>query len=274
MAVTLVIASGCSSPTDGVVVSTPRAETVPRGPLESLGLGSVSDRDRFDAEQRELQRCMAESGFVYEPLPYVEQVPARSPDPDYGFGYSIQLPMDPVTVEAPDPNAERLERLDPNARSAYLLALQGDQTVVAEMADDQGCYGRAFASTRPPRAARVLIGELQDEAQRRFFASPEWLEFEREQSGCWRAAGFEGDPATLAFQRYNALIGQYGDDVPPGELTEMQDYERDAAAASVSCDSKAQPGLIDAQFAIEQAIIDEHPELFELLDQTPGTAKP
>jgi hypothetical protein len=216
---------------------------------------------------------MADAGFVYEPMAYFEEQNLLPPGPEYGFGYSIPLPTQPTVPDPVDPNAEHVQALPPQARTAYLLALQGDPNL-ATMSDDEGCQGIAFASTRPPRAARELIGQLQDEVQKRFFASAEWLAVQRDQSACWKAAGFAGDPGTLAFERFNALIGEHGDDIPAIVLGEMQDYERDAATAASNCDSKAGPRLAEVQFAIEQELIDEHPELFNLLGEDRGTELP
>ncbi len=237
-----------------------------------LGAGPADDlarQRRHDEVERNVERCMDESGFAYGPAAYRPprsagevEVPADvATARDRGYGISTALSPTESEPSRPDePAATAPPSVGEGERSAWEARLgdplqPGTCRALAEEAADQ-------------RMARVSddLATLASSFERAVEASPVLSRLDRRWQRCMQAAGHEVErPAKVTEIVDTALteaLAATGDDgartFDPARLASVQELERSLAQADVRCREPLADDYDDALAAIGADLRAQH----------------
>ena len=265
VAVFIGLGGGCGS-------AAPTTQPVKQGSLlDALVFPKgTNPKTAHNIEQQTIRDCMAKAGFEYIPAPYVDPAIASGPAPsqvaEWGFGFSTTVGRTPPWAKNYDNSvgiepANPLERLTPDERRRYGAAM-GGANPGAELIDDQGgCAAKGFASSRRSRSLRTSLTALYDERNLRVSSDPQLLAARTKQTKCWNSKGYDKDPGSIAFDKFNALTAAGKATLGAPELKELQRWEITAALNAQAC-AKGVDGLeLAITHKVESQLIAQHPEL-------------
>jgi hypothetical protein len=208
------------------------------------------DQDQANAQQIEAEEitaaCMQEQGFTYTPVDYSSMnggaiaVEPTEPDIEWGtvefaekYGYGATTnpwgdeaePMPEETGEEwVDPNQEYVESMSETERTAYYLALYGDQSAMEEPAPDEeyvydwttaGCSGKAQHEVYEEGNGQdtdefKALQEDMDAMWEASAADPRLADLNSTWASCMADAGYPGlaaigDAENAIYEEVNAL---------------------------------------------------------------------
>lgn len=313
LAATALLATGCGGGGDDA--QSDDGETAYRSPIAEY-FGYDADQDPEEAEagfaedQRQVEAlvvdCMAAQGFEYEP---VDQGGAVFTDPHadltaeerartIGYGFTQWIDEEPPGSEFVDPNAERVEQMEPAEQEAYYAALYGEapepsfdedgEEIFPETYEPTGCQGEAWSEVNG--GEEDIFRDLQeefDELYQRMEADPRLASATDGWATCMADAGYTFTTPDEIFDHlnqrmeeevYGAAEGQPlepeldedGNPIgpPPHDeegLARVREEEIAIATADYECNQEVDLDQIrqDVQVELEEAFIEEHREVFD-----------